>query len=143
MIQWLEDSVLSAWLREQGFGAVVAARVTHVIGLALLVGSSAVWDARLIGFGKAISVRDLERIALPIARSGFALAALSGTLLFTANPVELSRNAVFHLKLGLIALALVNSLIYHRFTAAPRAHGLASLLLWVAVAILGRLIGYV
>jgi hypothetical protein len=142
MIEFLEGSAFSAWLRQE-FVVVIAARVTHIVGLALLIGSSAVWDARLIGFGQAIAVRDLERIALPMARLGFVLAVSSGVLMFSANPAELSRNAAFQIKLGLIALALVNSAAYHRFNLGSQAHGWASLVLWVSVAVLGRLIGYV
>jgi hypothetical protein len=146
-MEWLEGSALTAWLREQ-YSVVVAARVLHIIGLGLLLGSSVAWDARLLGAGRNLELSALERLLLPIARLGFGLAVLSGCLMFAAQPLELSRNAVFLGKLGLIALAVGNSLVFHLYTRrnAPSSlpiHAGVSLGLWVSVAVLGRLIGFV
>lgn len=153
MIEWLEASALNALLREY-FAFVIGARVVHIIGITLLIGSSAVWDARLLGFGSGIPIRALERITLPIAQIGFTFAVLGGLILFTSSPVELARNPAFQLKLVLVSLAMLNSLIFHRviarnlesWTVIPitaRISAVASLALWVGTAVAGRLIGYV
>jgi hypothetical protein len=146
-MDWLETSALTTWLREQ-HTVVVMARVLHIVGLGLLLGSSVAWDARLLGAGRRLDLPALEHLLLPVARLGFGMALVSGALMFAAQPLELSRNGVFLTKLGLIVAAVVNSLVFHLHTRRhasnwTKFHAGLSLGLWVGVAVLGRLIGYV
>ena len=103
-----------------------------------------------------LSARALTRYLLPWSRAGFSLVALSGLLLFTADPVALSQNLAFQVKLALIGVAGLNVLIFHSWTArslggwdlgktplAAKAAGTISLMVWIATIAAGRMIAYV
>jgi hypothetical protein len=127
-----------------------AVETLHVVGLAVLVGAIVAFDARVVRLGPALDLAAWSRAVLPVARAGFALAVPMGLLLFTVEATAYARNAAFLAKLALIALALANIWLFHRL--AGRAGGVtpplrmlaaASLVLWLAVVVCGRLIAYV
>ena len=149
----LEHSGLAQTLREAVW-LYPAANVTHVVAIALLLGSIAVYDLRVLGFSNEIPADRLARLALPVAIGALAVAAPTGILLFIAEATAYLRNPVFLIKLALIAAALVNIVVLHRGAfrgikqwgpnpppSAQLAAGL-SLLLWLAVVASGRLIAY-
>ena len=86
----------------------------------------------------------------------FALIVPAGLMLFSAHPHEFVDNTIFLLKLGLIALAAVNALVFHRgiyrsvndwntgvTTPVPaQFHAAVSMVAWVAVISCGRLLAY-
>jgi hypothetical protein len=154
-----------AWalaLEHSGFGQVIResfwiyplANVLHVLAVATLLGSIAVFDLRVLGFGNGIATDRLARLALPVAIGALAAAVPTGFVLFTAEATAYLRNPVFLIKLALILAALVNIVILHRGAfrrikewdpepppAARLAAGL-SLALWLAIVSSGRLIAY-
>jgi hypothetical protein len=130
--------------------------VTHILGFALMVGAIAAFDLRLWGIGLRLSADALARLLLPVALTGFALAAPSGVLLFVTEATALAANPAFQIKLALLALALANIAAFHRGSGArigawtgsrppvaARLAGGLSLALWTGVLIAGRLIAYV
>lgn len=133
-----------------------AVEVVHLAGLALLIGSATAFDLRLLGVSRALSVRTLGTHLLRWTWTGFALAAASGLLLFSANATALAANTAFQVKLAVIALAGCNAAVFHTVHtrtiaswdtgAAPpplvRLTGAASLLLWLTALTCGRLIAY-
>lgn len=130
--------------------------VAHIAGLAMLVGAASVFDLRLLGLGSRVPVADLARQVLPWAWVGFSVAALTGSLMFSANATALPYNPAFQLKLLLIALAGVNVAAFHvgPFRSAKawgnrpgppaaKVAALVSMTLWLAIIACGRLIAYV
>ena len=147
---WLEASALGAWARQSSWGYAVA-NIVHLIGMAVLLGAVVGFDLRVIGASRALPLAGLGRLLLPLARGGFVLAILSGVVLLSADASHVAVNPAFQLKLGLLAAALLNVLLFHalmRRTAGappgPAARGAAalSLLLWPGVIVCGRLIAY-
>ncbi len=132
-----------------------AVEIVHIVGFAVLVGAVAMFDLRVLGFGRDLPVRLLARHLLPWSAGSMLLVLPSGLLLFAAEAPDLGANRVFLLKLGLIAVAGLNALAFHggpyraaerwQGRAPPRArlHALLSLLLWLAVIVCGRLLAYV
>ncbi|WP_306392382.1 DUF6644 family protein [Telluria beijingensis] len=128
--------------------------IVHIVGIALLVGAAAMFDLRLLGFGRTLPVQALARHLLPWSWVGLLLIVPSGLLMFTTQP-ELLDNGVFLLKLALIAVAGVNAFVFHAGPwrvagdwpqtppARARLHAVLSLLLWIAVIACGRLLAYV
>ena len=126
----------------------------HIVGFSVLVGAVAMFDLRLLGFGRSLPVQALARHLLPWSWCALLLIVPSGLLMFSTHP-ELLDNRAFLLKLALIAAAGVNALVFHlgpwraasRWPAFPppwaRLHATLSLLLWVAVIACGRLLAYV
>ncbi|MBA3507852.1 MAG: hypothetical protein H0T80_19020 [Betaproteobacteria bacterium] len=133
-----------------------AVQTFHLLGIALLFGSIAVVDLRLLGVSRTLPLRGLERHVLPWTGVGMGLAALSGALLFTAQATEYLAKPIFVIKLALIAAAGCNAVAFHllcedmgsRPRQDPRHHrrarmaGALSLILWIGVITCGRLLAY-
>lgn len=160
-------SSLDAWalqLEQSGIGAAVrtstwlypGAEVGHLLGLGLLVGTAVAFDLRLLGVARHLPVDALARFLLPCARAGFAVMAVTGVLLFTANATTLL-NVLFVTKLAAIALAVLNASLFQRGTfptvaewnvglSAPvpaRLAAVVSLLCWLTALVCGRLLAYI
>lgn len=151
----LEGSGLGQAIRQSRW-IYMAANVGHVAALAVFAGAVAVLDLRLIGAFAATAPGRVLSGARRAVIAAFAALVLTGAMLFTAEASHVIMNRVFQLKLGLIALGLINVTVFERFTApkvralpassplpaAARAAGMASLTVWLAVAICGRSIAY-
>ena len=129
----------------------------HVLALALVIGSISMLDVRLFGHSPHRGVKELSREVLPWTWVAFALAAISGSLMFMSAAVKYSSMLQFQVKIGLIVLAGINMLVFHFFTfrsvenwnvnattplGAKIAGGL-SLFLWIGVVTFGRWVGFV
>jgi hypothetical protein len=131
-----------------------AVEAVHIVGLAVLVGSVAVFDLRVLGFGRSVAVQAAGRMLLPWSAISLLAIVPAGLLLFSAHPNELFVNQVFRLKLLLIALAGLNALSFHlgvyrsaatwqaSAPALAQLHAAASLGLWIGVISCGRFLAY-
>jgi hypothetical protein len=141
--------------RIEGFTALAthpwaypALEAVHIVGIALLLGSLVLVELRVWGAGAELPLRALARLALPVTVAGFGLVALSGLLLFAAQPNEMLGNRAFLLKLGLVSLAGLNAAFFHARGSLALNDGFArvqtalSLGLWLAAIICGRFIAY-
>lgn len=117
----------------------------------MLFGSIVPLDLRLAGWRRTdASLAALARLLLPVAKTGFTLAALSGLLLFAPDARTYAASPLFQAKLAVIAAALLNAGLLSRVDwSAPRrsdgrlaAAGGISLLLWLTAITLGRWIAY-
>ena len=129
----------------------------HIWGFVILVGSTIMFDLRVLGMAKTISVRALSKFLLPFSLGAVLIVVPTGALLFATQPMELLANRVFTLKLGLIFLAGCNALAFHAGpyrtvaqwdtqTTAPllaRVMTAASILIWLSVILCGRMLAYV
>lgn len=149
----LEHSALSTYLRASEW-AYPLVNTLHIIGIALLIGPILVLDWRVLRQRADPPVSVLARLLLPAARVGFVLAVAAGVLLFSARPLDYAFHALFQVKMGCILLALLNIAALHRSAAwhSAVAHNHAngrvllgcglSVVFWLAVLGLGRLVGY-
>jgi len=155
-LQWLESSGLAARIRDSLL-LFPLLESTHVIGLALVFGTIAVIDMRLLGI--ASTQRSFQRMASDILKwtwVAFALTALTGSLMFITNARVYYHNFYFRTKMLLLVLAGVNMFVFemtagrtiHRWDKAPsappvgKAVGATSILIWIAIIFMGRLIGF-
>ena len=150
---FIEHTDLSEWIRgSESVFAFPAIITLHAIGMAFLAGGSAAIDLRILGFAPNLSLGAMGRF-LPVLWLGFAINAVSGTLLLIAYPTKALTNPVFYVKLGLIALGV--GLVYHigatvlsgpnvgqKLDKHARTLAMASLVVWVALITAGRLLGY-
>jgi hypothetical protein len=114
----------------------------HLFGIALLIGSIVALDLRALGLIRGPEMPAVTTLLRPIALAGFLLALACGLLLFVAQTGEYLPNRWFQIKMALLALALANALWHLRARPLPGYAALASLLLWPAILICGRMIGY-
>ena len=129
-------------------------KTIHLWGIVFLVGPVVMFDLRVLGLAKNISVRALARFLLPIPLAAVLIVIPSGALLVAAHPTEVLASHLFMLKLGLIFLSAGNALAFHMgpFTSAaqwdtgtPSPAGAKlftaiSLLLWLSVILCGRML---
>jgi hypothetical protein len=150
----MEDSGLGTWVRESpSLWAYPSVLFLHTLGLALLVGFSALIDLRLLGVAPDMPIKPLKKF-FPLMAAGFWISALSGTALSMADASTMITNPLFIAKLGLVALAIGNTQIIRMevfrdpdVDAHPVSRGVkllagTSLFLWVAVITAGRLTAY-
>lgn len=136
------------WLRGS-LWAYPALEVAHIAAIGMLFGALVVLELRIFGFGADIAVRTLARLALPVALTGFGAAALSGLMMFAADPADLLLNPAFRFKLLLLVLAGLNAVSFHvrsgldRMDLPARTQAAFSLLVWVGVIVCGRAIAYI
>lgn len=156
LAQWVETTPLSLAIAESEW-IFPSLESAHVIAVALVVGSIAILDLRLLGVAsRGRSAAELAEAALPLTWTGFVFAVASGVLMFAAKPTSYLGNPFFLIKLALLAAAGLNMLMFHGLIerqlhaagplapppAAVRVSAALSLSLWVAVVAFGRWIGF-
>ena len=123
----------------------------HIAGFAILVGTIAIVDFRLLGLGmRRQGVAEIARDLAPWTLFGLALVLLSGPLMFSADPDMYYLNRSFQLKMVLLVLALIFNYTVHRKVvfsgASPSGRALAaciSITLWVGVVFSGIFIAFI
>ena len=155
----LEASGLGQVMR-QWLWLYPSVEIVHIVGIALLFGSIAVLDLRLLGFSRSLSVKRLAAHVLPWTAASFLLIVPSGLAMFTAHATEFIQSDVFVLKMLLIMAAGLNAALFHAITfrtadvwdseemrrlpppPSARLAGAVSLLVWIGVIACGRLLAY-
>lgn len=150
----VEASGVGRFMREALY-AYPAAEVVHIIGIALLFGSIALVDLRLLGLGRRVPLHALVGFATPLSIVGFVIAACAGLLMFTAHADEFLTQPLFMLKMGLILAGGINAAMLHAgplrampddpgavFPPRVRLAAAVSLVVWLAVIACGRFLAY-
>lgn len=151
----IEMSPLAEALRDSAYAYPVI-EGTHVLSLALSVGTILWFDLRLLGLVfPGESIRALYTSLRPWLFLGFLLMLTTGVLLFAMRPAHILQNTYFQVKMGLLVVCFLNVLAYHFLVErsssswdvatpplAARVAGALSLLLWFAVIAIGRLMAY-
>lgn len=118
----------------------------HIFGVGLLIGSVVPMDLRLLGWLRPLSAGETVRLLRPVAATGLVLAVACGALLFITQAGDYVQNGWFRAKIALVIVAVANAVLHMRLAAfdTPRRQGAAalSLVLWPAILICGRMIGY-
>lgn len=152
----IEGSALGEWMR----GTLLAmpwVNAIHVLCVTLVFGTILLVDLRLLGLmDRGRSLRLMAGETLYLTWIAFAGALVTGVLYFTANATTYWFNWPFRIKMIAILLAGVNMALFQLITwrgvaswdrdasppTAARLAGALSLLLWVTVLVLGRVIGF-
>ena len=134
--------------------AYLFVNATHILGIALLLGSILPLDLRLMGCFRSVPLAIIGPFLTRGAAVGLTLALLTGLWLFSVNPVRYSANPAFLAKIGLLGLALANLSITHASGVFPRAidsgrpspalriAAAVSFMTWLTILVAGRWIGF-
>jgi hypothetical protein len=139
-------------MRSSKWGFAIV-EMAHLLGLAALGGSILLVDLRLLGITlKRQPVRILARELSPLLFGSLGLMFVSGVLLIGAEPMKCYYHPAFRLKMLLLFLALGFYFTLHKRlvkdagNTAPgwwtKTGAILSLLLWLAVGLAGRAIGF-
>lgn len=155
--QWLEQTWFGTGIRDSVWLFPVIETV-HIVGIVLLVGSTAVLDLRLMGLTfRQESVSKIAERFIPWSLAGFIVQIVTGLLLFSSEATKMYSNLGFQIKMGLLVIAGINALVFHSIAyqsvgkwdrdpvgpLSARAAGLVSLVLWFGIVAAGRWIAYV
>jgi hypothetical protein len=137
--------------------AFCSVETVHILSLAIVFGSIAMIDLRLLGWtARGRNVVDLMKETLVWTWSAWIVAAVSGSIMFISKATTYAGNTEFQLKFVFMALAGINMAIFHfgayrevatwgsaaKAPAGARVAGGLSLLFWVGVIFCGRWVGF-
>src|SRR5215510_6468697 len=117
----LESSAIATRIRDSLY-IFPLIESTHVLGLAMVFGTIAVIDLRLLGV--ASTRRSFQRMASDILKwtwVAFAVTATTGALMFITNADVYYHNFFFRTKMVMLALAGLNMLVFE-ITAGRTIH---------------------
>ncbi len=123
----------------------------HILGFAMTVGTIALVDFRLLGFGlRRQNPGVLAKALAPWTLFGLVTVLLSGPLLFSSDPDMYYLNFSFQVKMVLLLLAIVfHYTVRRKLLRGELSSGLnkpvacASLALWTSVIFAGIFIAFV
>ena len=156
-INWLGATPVSLFIQKV-FWIIPTVQTIHILAISVVLASMAMFDLRLLGVaGKRNSIASLARRFMPWLWGALIVLAVSGSILIIGEPKRALGNVFFAMKMCMLATAIIVTLgfqvLLKRDLAggsdlAP-AHfgvakfvGLLSLVLWVGIAVAGRLIAY-
>lgn len=155
-LEWLGSTAWSIALLES-FYVWPFVESTHVLTLALFVGTAVMMDLRLVGIAfPGVPVSSFTERLLPWTRVGFTIMVVTGLLLFYSSPLRYYYNLFFRIKCVLLVVAGLNVWFFHsrihrsiaewddhlRPPRAARIAGIVSLVMWAGVVFSGRLVAY-
>jgi hypothetical protein len=159
MVEWLtflEENSLSVFIREFpsvfGFPTIL---FLHTLGLAMVAGVSIAIDLWILRGSTATASLHLLGLTRTMW-AGFGINLVSGLALLLAYPAKALTNWVFYLKMALVLVGVyVAARINRELTSSggiagiaggamfdARRWAVASLLLWAAATVTGRLLAY-
>jgi len=156
----LDPVAIARWASDVGIAGLMTSRwgwpiaeVFHFSGLCLLFGTVGLFDLRMLGVARGISLRALHRL-IPVGLAGFAMSVATGFMFVTTAPDQYLYNPALQSKLALLALAGINMLLFYGTTARAvwatsddalpplraRVFGAVSLACWLGAIACGRVI---
>jgi hypothetical protein len=155
-LEWMGNTPWSVALLES-YHAWSLIESTHVLTLALFVGTAIINDLRLMGmsFG-TVPASEVTTRLLRWTRGSFAVMVVTGLLIFYSAPLRYYHNIFFRLKMLLLLVAGVNIWLFHSRIhksvaewehdrtppRSARKAGAVSLAVWAAIVVSGRMIAY-
>jgi hypothetical protein len=151
----IEQSSFSQWVT--GSSSVLAfptILLLHTIGMGVVVGINAGIDLRILGLAPALPLAPMERF-FPLLWVGFWVNAFTGVILLAADATTKMANPDFYVKMGFIALAIINLRIIRNrvfrdpfidkkpITSDVKVLAVTSMIFWLGAITAGRLMAYV
>lgn len=151
---WLKSTSISEMIRYYPWLWPICETI-HFIGLALVIGIAGMFDLRLMGFMKRISVSAVKDL-MPWAIAGFAMNLATGTIFFVGAPDQYVNNPAWWAKVFFIVIAGMNAMLFETTLGARvlalgpnedtpvsfRIVGAVSLVAWLGVLYSGRMLPF-
>lgn len=152
MLNWLDATALSTWLKESpSVWAFPTVLTLHTTGMGVLVGASYVLDLRLLGIGQNVPLSGY-RWVFPTLAVGLCVNIITGVLLFIKDPIHWGTAIPFLFKMGLVIASVatvmpMRSLVLgsgteREVSSNMRLLAIASILAWTGAITAGRLLAY-
>jgi hypothetical protein len=145
--EWMERSPIGEFMRSSRVIFPIIESI-HLIGLALFLGTLLLTDLGLLGW--AMRRQPIHQVAAALAPwtwRGFVLLTLTGPLMFTAQAAKWHDNPVFWIKMLLLAGATIFQVSVRRriqsVTLRAKPIGAVSLVLWISIGLLSKIMEFV
>jgi Family of unknown function (DUF6644) len=136
---WIHTLANTGWMYD-------SVAVSHYLGMFWFIGSIAIVDLRVMGLtARKKPLEDVAKQLFPWFWTGFALAVISGFLMFATDASDWAPSYHFHIKLVLIGIAVLFAIVVQasarkwsaatKISSAAKVIALVSLLLWIATII--------
>jgi uncharacterized protein DUF6644 len=155
--EWLSTTLPSVFIQNHNGWVIPAIQSIHIIGIAVVFGSVFMVFLRILGWaGLDQTLRQTTRRFGPWVTGGLCLMLVTGILMVIGEPVRELVTFSFWLKMFLVAVSTLVALIFQinlrkherRWEEvlvkrrSTKALAMLTLLIWVCIIILGRLIAY-
>ncbi len=151
--EWLASTPVSAWFQEQYAWFIPAVQSVHIVAIAVLVGSVLMINLRLLKvMGTDQTLKQTANRFGPWLTTALLVLLASGVLLVVGEPVRELVTVSFWLKMFLVAVgATIAAMFRSRLNkygesladaGSAQFWAVFTLLIWICVIFLGRLIAY-
>jgi hypothetical protein len=153
VLESLETTGIALWLRESpsvwSFPTVLT---LHTAGLMVVVGACWLLDIRLLGITRKVPLSAFRWVFSAVA-VGLVVNVVTGVLLFIKNATVWGASIPFFVKMGLVVGAAATVLPIRSYvlrssetelevSARARLLAIASIVVWTAAVVAGRLLAY-
>jgi len=153
---------IESWARDTGIFGVMntkwgwpIAEIIHFYGLCLLIGTVGMFDLRMMGIARGVTMKELHRL-VPFGIAGYAMCVVTGFLFVVTAPGQYLYNPALQTKVMLMAIAGANMAVFYASAAGAvnaagademppvraRVIGAVSLACWLGVIVAGRLVTF-
>ncbi len=157
-INWLGATPASLTIQEV-FWIIPTVQIVHILAISVVLASMAMLDLRLLGVaGRRHSIMSLSRRFMPWLWGALIVLAVTGSILIVGEPKRALGNVAFETKMCMLATAILVTVGFQLLLkrdlkggaadlvrphhALAKVVGAISLVLWVGIAVAGRLIAY-
>lgn len=131
------------------------AEIIHFFGLCLLFATVGMFDLRMMGVARGVSMTALHRL-VPFGIAGYLMCVATGFLFVVSAPAQYLYNPALQTKISLMIVAGINMAVFYVTTASAvsaagpddlppmraRLIGFVSLACWTGVIVCGRLVTF-
>jgi hypothetical protein len=153
LLQWLEETSLSLWVRESNsVWAMPSVLTLHTTGMAVLVGACWVLDLRLLGLIRNVPLSAFRWVFHAVT-IGLVFNLATGVMLFMARATTWGTAFPFLVKMGLVVVSAatlmpLRSMVFQsdanpgEVGARARRLAVVSMVAWAGAVTSGRLLAY-
>jgi hypothetical protein len=149
LAQWLDGTAVSQGIQKI-LWLIPVLQTIHILAIAAVLSSAGMIELRILGITESTTITQTANRFVPWLWSGLLVLALTGIVLIIGEPKRALPNPAFHLKMILLAAAIVATLrlrngFWEEDTPArrlTRALAIGIFAVWCAIAFAGRWIAY-
>ena len=154
---WLSTTLPSVFLQEHNGWAIPTIQTIHIVGIAIVMGSVLMIALRILGWaGTDQTLRQTTIRFGPWLVGSLGLLAVTGALMVVGDPVRELVTFSFWMKMILVGAGTLSASLFqwtlrtgerrwentHVHNPYIKSLAILTLLLWVGIVVLGRLIAY-
>ena len=154
---WLSQSSLSMWIQTHNEWVIPTIQSIHIVAIGVVLSSVLMIDLRILGLsGHDQTLSETNKRFGPWLSGALGVLLVTGVLMVIGEPVRELLSLSFWVKMGLVATGTIIAAVFQMTLKRNELHwektlvnrrsvkslAILTLLIWVCIVILGRLIAY-